>query len=379
MFGPLEFAIVESMDARIRLLDLSYSQLTELFAQWAEPAFRAQQLWTWLYRDLATNFAQMTNLPQALRTRLANEAVIDLIQPIVELTSADGYTQKFLFRLRDRQTVETVLMGYHRRRTVCISTQVGCAMDCPFCATGQAGFARNMTSGEIVSQVLFTARRLLVRQGPAHTPGSPSARGITNVVFMGMGEPFVNYQPTWQAVEKLTDPRGFGLGARHVTISTVGIIPGIEKFAQEHLQVNLAVSLHAPNDELRNRLVPINRRFPLGQLMDACRQYQRLTHRRITFEYALMSGVNDAVEHALELAQLLRGLTAHVNLIPLNPTAGSPLRPTTRAQVRAFREALERQGIPATVRIGRGLDINAGCGQLREVHAGAPEALLPAH
>ena len=366
------------MDAPIRLLDLSYAQLTELFAQWAEPAFRVQQLWTWLYRDLATDFAQMTNLPQALRARLANEAVIDLVQPIVELTSADGYTQKFLFRMRDRQTVETVLMGYHRRRTVCISTQVGCAMDCPFCATGQAGYARNMTSGEIVSQVLFTARRLRVRQGPAHTPGSPSERGITNVVFMGMGEPFVNYQPTWQAVEKLTDPRGFGLGARNITISTVGIIPGIEKFAQENLQVNLAISLHAPNDELRNRLVPINKRFPLGQLMNACRQYQRQTHRRITFEYALMSGVNDAVEHALELAQLLRGLTAHVNLIPLNPTAGSPLRPTTRALVRAFREALERQGIPATVRIGRGLDINAGCGQLREVHAGAPEALLPA-
>jgi 23S rRNA (adenine2503-C2)-methyltransferase len=366
------------MDKAFRLLDMSYTQLEQRLSDWGQPSFRSQQLWTWLYRDLSTDFEHMTNLPMPLRERLAAEAVMQLIEPIVELTSRDGYTQKFLFRLRDGQTVETVLMGYHARRTVCISTQVGCAMDCPFCATGQAGFTRNMTSGEIVSQVLFTASRLKDRQGPAHTPDSPSPRGITNVVFMGMGEPFVNYQPMWQAVETLTDPRGFGLGARHITISTVGIIPGIEKFAREHLQVNLAVSLHAPNNALRDWLVPINRRFPIEKLMQACRDYQRATNRRITFEYALMSGVNDSVALARELAHLLKGLVAHVNLIPLNPTQGSALVPTTREQVRAFRRELERNGIPATVRIGRGLDINAGCGQLREVHATTPERLLPA-
>jgi len=365
------------MDDKIRLLDLTREQIEQLMDDWREPHFRAQQIWSWLYRDLATDVAQMSNLPRDLRERLANEAVVELIRPVVELTSNDGYTQKFLFRLRDGQTIETVLMGYRARRTVCISTQVGCAMDCPFCATGQAGCTRNLTSGEIVSQVLFTARRLRRHAGPANTPDSPSERGITNVVFMGMGEPFVNYQPMWQTVETLTDPHGFGLGARHITISTVGIIPAIEKFAQEHLQVNLAVSLPAPNDELRNRLVPINKRFPIAKLMQACRAYQRATHRRVTFEYALMSGTNDSIECARELARLLKGMIAHVNLIPLNPTAGSPLKPTSREHVRAFREELERHGIPATVRIGRGLDINAGCGQLREVHSTTPELLLP--
>lgn len=357
------------MDAKIRLLDLRFEQLAQLIVAWGEPKYRAQQLWTWLHRDLATDFAQMTNLPRTLRARLANEAVIELLQPVIELTSSDGYTQKFLFRLRDGQTIETVLMGYETRRSVCISTQVGCAMDCPFCATGQVGFTRNMTSGEIVEQVLFAARRLKRHQGPERTPDSPGARGITNVVFMGMGEPLVNYQPMWQAVETLTDPRGFGLGARHITISTVGIVPGIEKFAKERLQVNLAISLHAPTDELRDRLVPINKRFPIARLMQAVRDYQAVTRRRVTFEYALMSGVNDSLDQARELAKLLDGLIAHVNLIPLNPTAGSPLKPTPREQVRAFRQALEQRGLPATVRIGRGLDINAGCGQLRQTRA----------
>lgn len=357
------------MDNKIRLLDLSFEQLENLLIAWGQPKYRAPQIWTWLYRELAADVSQMTNLPRALRERLAKETVLELIHPLVELTSKDGYTQKFLFRLNDGQTIETVLMGYHTRRSVCISTQVGCAMACPFCATGQAGFTRNLSSGEIVSQVLFTARRLQHHAGPEKTPGSASQRGVTNVVFMGMGEPMVNYQPMWQAVEQLTDPRGFGLGARHITISTVGIINGIDKFAREHSQVNLAVSLHAPNDQLRDQLVPINKRFPIAQLLQACRDYQATTKRRVTFEYALMSGVNDSLEHARELARLLKGLIAHVNLIPLNPTAGSPLQPTSRQQVRAFRQELEKRGIPCTVRIGRGLDINAGCGQLREIHA----------
>jgi 23S rRNA (adenine2503-C2)-methyltransferase len=241
-------------------------------------------------------------------------------------------------------------------------------MACPFCATGQAGFERNLSAGEIVAQVLFTARRLKRNEGPQQTMGSPSERGITNVVFMGMGEPFVNYDATWQAVRRLTDPRAFGLGARHITISTVGIVNGIEKMAREDLQVNLAVSLHAPTDELRDRLVPINKRFPLPTLMQACREYQATTRRRITFEYALMSGVNDSPAQARQLAHLLKGMIAHVNLIPLNPTAGSPLQPTLRPDIRAFREELEARNIPCTVRIGRGLDINAGCGQLRDTH-----------
>ena len=357
------------MSAQPRLLDLTFDQLESLLAEWGEPQFRAQQIGEWLYQRQADDAAQMTNLPRALRERLARETTLELLTPVVELSSRDGYTQKFLFRLRDGHTVETVLMGYDTRRTVCISTQVGCAMACPFCATGQAGFTRNLTSGEIAAQVLFMARRLKQHAGPAHTPDAPTERGVTNVVLMGMGEPLVNYEPMWQAVERLTDPRGFGLGARHITISTVGIVNGIEKFARENSQVNLAVSLHAPTDELRDQLVPINKRFPLAQLLQACRAYQAATRRRVTFEYALMHGVNDSLAQARQLAKLLRGLSAHVNLIPLNPTAGSPLQPTPRAQVRAFRDELEKRGIPCTVRIGRGLDINAGCGQLREIHA----------
>ncbi|MBI3732174.1 MAG: 23S rRNA (adenine(2503)-C(2))-methyltransferase RlmN [Chloroflexi bacterium] len=353
----------------VRLLDLTFEQTEGLLADWGEPKFRAQQLWTWLYRDTTAEAERMHNLPRALRDCLANETVIELLTPVVELTSSDGYTQKWLFRLPDGQTIETVLMGYSARRTVCISTQVGCAMACPFCATGQAGFTRNLTSGEIIAQVLFAARRLTTHSSLANLPDLSSRRGVTNVVFMGMGEPMVNYQPMWQAVERLTDPRGFGLGARHITISTVGIIAGIEKFANEGSQVNLAVSLHAADDELRNRLVPVNKRFPIASLLKACRDYQAVTKRRVTFEYALISGVNDSLTDARRLARLLRGLIAHVNLIPLNPTAGSALKPTPRTQVRAFRQELEVRGVPATVRIGRGLDINAGCGQLREIHA----------
>jgi 23S rRNA (adenine2503-C2)-methyltransferase len=356
------------MSEKIRLLDLSYAQTEELLLTWGEPSYRALQLWTWLYVDLESNASAMTNLPRALRERLASECTIELLEPLVELTSNDGYTQKFLFRLHDGQAIETVLMGYETRRSVCISTQVGCGMACPFCATGQAGFERNLTSGEIMAQVLFTARRLKLHAGPANAAGSPSKRGITNVVFMGMGEPFVNYDAVWQAARKMTDPRGFGLGARHITISTVGITNGIEKMAREDLQISLAVSLHAPNDELRNTLVPINKRFPIARLMKACRDYQSVTKRRVTFEYALISGVNDSPAQAQELARLLKGMTAHVNLIPLNPTAGSPLQPAPRPQLRAFRAELEAHGIPCTVRIGRGLDINAGCGQLRETH-----------
>ena len=354
------------MGDKVRLLDLSYEQTEEMLRSWSEPAFRAKQLWTWLYGELESDPGSMNNLPRPLRERLAAECTVELLKPLVELSSNDGFTQKFLFGLRDGKSVETVLMGYKTRRSVCISTQVGCAMACPFCATGQAGFERNLTSGEIIAQVLFTACRLKRNKGPKHTAGSPSERGITNVVFMGMGEPFANYDAVWEAARKMTDPRGFGLGARHITISTVGIVHGIEKMAREDLQVGLAVSLHAPTDDLRDKLVPINKRFPIARLMQACREYQTITKRRITFEYALMSGVNDSPAQARQLAHLLKGMAAHVNLIPLNPTAGSPLQPTLRPEIRAFCAELEAQDIPCTVRIGRGLDINAGCGQLRD-------------
>ena len=343
------------MPDQIALLDLTHAQLRELLTSWGEPSFRADQVWGWLYRSLVSDFNQMRNLPKELRARLGEAAYLQTLTPLAESVSADGLTRKVLFALRDGETIESVFMRYERRRTVCVSTQVGCPVGCPFCATGQSGFARNLTAGEIVEQVLYFARQLMEEKG----------QGISNVVIMGMGEPLLNYEATWQAIETLNDARGFGLGARRITLSTVGVVPGIQRLSREKLQVGLAVSLHAPTDRLRDRLVPLNRRYPLRRLMAACREYVQNTGRRITFEYALMEGINDSLEQAQRLAHLLQGLTCHVNLIPLNPTVGSPYQPTSRKMALAFQRELERQRIPTTMRVGRGIDIQAGCGQLR--------------
>jgi 23S rRNA (adenine2503-C2)-methyltransferase len=359
------------MPDKIALLDLTHAQLRKLLTSWNEPSFRADQVWGWLYRSLVSDFNQMRNLPKELRARLGEAAYLQTLTPLpvlskacpepsrrvegAESVSADGLTRKVLFALRDGETIESVFMHYERRRTVCVSTQVGCRVGCPFCATGQSGFTRNLTAGEIVEQVLYFARQLIGDQG----------QGISNVVLMGMGEPLLNYEATWQAVETLNDARGFGLGARRITLSTVGVVPGIQQLSREKLQVGLAVSLHAPTDRLRDRLVPLNRRYPLRQLMAACRDYVQNTGRRVTFEYALIEGINDSLEQAQRLGRLLQGLICHVNLIPLNPIVGSPYQPSSRKMALAFQKELERQGIPTTMRLGRGIDIQAGCGQLR--------------
>jgi 23S rRNA (adenine2503-C2)-methyltransferase len=356
------------------LLDLTQDELAALLGAWGEPRYRAVQLWRWLYRDLTTDPAQMTNVPAALRARLAAETVTELLEVIHEQRSTDGQTMKWLFGLRDGLTIETVLMLYGDeegagvdRRTVCISTQAGCAMGCVFCATGQAGLARNLSPGEIAAQVLAAARWLAAppRDQVGLARPSKSTRGLTNVVVMGMGEPLANYGSTWHALRAITDPSGFNLGARHITLSTVGLVPGIRKMAEEPLQINLAVSLHAPDDALRTTLVPINRRYPLHDLIAAVRDYIGLTHRRVTFEYALMSGINDAPAQARALARLLRGLLCHVNLIPLNPVAGSPYQPSSTERAASFQSTLADAGIPVTMRQRRGIDIDAGCGQLR--------------
>lgn len=372
---------VRPLMSKIALFDLTYTQLKEMLTSWGEPSYRADQLWGWLYRSLITDFEGMTNLPKALRGRLKERAILETLRPLEETVSADGLTRKTLFRLRDggtlsrsaaregsgielvdgrdsasSQTIESVLMLYGKRRTVCASVQVGCAMGCPFCATGQMGFVRNLTPGEIIEQVLYFARQLR-----ANGDGR-----VTNVVLMGMGEPMANYENTWQAIETLNHPKGFNLGARRITISTVGLVPGIERLSREKLQVGLAVSLHAPTDELRDQLVPINRRYPLAELMAACRRYVKRTGRRITFEYALMDGINDSLKQARQLAKLLKGLLCHVNLIPLNPVAGSPYRPSPKGRVLEFEAELRRLGIPTTLRMSRGIDIQAGCGQLRQ-------------
>jgi 23S rRNA (adenine2503-C2)-methyltransferase len=356
------------MPHKIALLDLTHAQLRELLTYWGEPSFRADQVWGWLYRSLVFDFNQMRNLPKELRTRLSEVIHLQTLTPLTESVSADGLTRKVLFALRDGETIESVFMRYERRRTVCVSTQVGCPIGCPFCATGQSGFTRNLTAGEIVEQVLYFARQLREDEGKEIRD---EGQGISNVVLMGMGEPLLNYEATWQAIETLNDARGFGLGARRFTLSTVGLVPGIQRLSRKQLPVGLAVSLHAPTDRLRDKLVPLNRRYPIRQLMVACRDYGQHTGRRITFEYALLEGINDSLEQAQRLGRLLQNsllkvrCSCHVNLIPLNPTIGSPYQPSSRKMALAFQKELERQKIPTTIRVGRGIDIQAGCGQLR--------------
>jgi len=346
------------MPDKIPLLDLTYDQLKRLLTSWGEPAYRADQIWRWLYRSLATDFQEMTNLPKGLRERLAEATCLRTMKPLEKQVSADGLTRKVLFALRDDHTIESVLMHYERRHTVCISTQVGCALGCVFCATGQSGLVRNLTAGEIVEQVLYFARSL-----------KSEDEQITNVVFMGMGEPLANYEATWQAIETLTHDDGFNLGARRITVSTVGLVPGIRRLAGEGKQIGLAVSLHAPTDELRDELIPINRRYPLTQLMAACRHYVERTGRRISFEYALIQGVNDSPEQARQLAHLADGLLCranwHVNLIPLNPVTESPYQPSSQDRILSFQAELNRSKVSNTLRVERGVDIRAGCGQLR--------------
>jgi len=358
------------MAERIVLYDLSHAQLTSLLTGWGEPPYRADQVWRWLYRSLAEEFAAMGNLPAGLRNRLAAETDLGLLSPRTEQRSASGQTQKVLFGLRDGQTIESVLMYYYERATACISTQVGCGMGCVFCATGQGGLVRSLSAGEIVAQVIHFARDLRsaeIRRAEAqHRQAQIQGHLVSHVVLMGMGEPLANYAATRQAINVLIDPRGYGLGARQITLSTAGLLPGIRKLASEPWPINLAVSLHAADDDLRSQLLPVNRRYPLSELMSAVRDYVQQTGRRVTFEYALIANVNDAPAQAQQLAVLLRGVLCHVNLIPLNPTADCPLERSPRERVDAFRDLLDEAGIPTTVRMRRGIDIEAGCGQLRQ-------------
>ena len=325
--------------------ELTREELAEILA--GEPAYRARQVWDGLHRRAAVP-AEMTDLPGALRDRLSG-----LLRPaLAEVTrrSADGGdTVKWLWALDDGARVETVLMAYPGRVTVCVSTQAGCAMACAFCATGQAGFRRQLRSGEIVEQVVAAVR-------------AARPRRLSNVVFMGMGEPLANYDRTWAAVERIHGD--IGISARHLTLSTVGIVPGIRRLAAERLPVNLALSLHAANDELRDRLVPVNRRYPLRVLAEACAQYVAAGGRRLSIEWALIHGTNDRHGDMVELAAFARPLGAHVNLIPLNPTPGYAVRGTPRRRVVEVRDELLGLGVNATIRATRGVEIDAACGQL---------------
>jgi 23S rRNA (adenine2503-C2)-methyltransferase len=346
-------------ESRPFIYDLDFAGLSAVIKTWGEPDFRTTQIWHGLYNNLWDSPDLFTNLPRVLRYRLDDSFQFRRLVPEMVMVSQDGETRKTLFQLNDNQAVEAVLMRYNRRRTLCISTQAGCAMACVFCATGQMGFRRNLTSGEIIEQVLYYARFLKSQQ-----------ERVTNVVVMGMGEPFHNYDETMAAIDRLNDAQGFNLGARRFTISTVGLIPAIKRFTSERRQVNLAISLHAADDELRSSLLPVNRKYPLDPLLAACAKYVEVTGRRVTFEWALIRDVNDTPEQARKLSQRLQpfrkdgSMLCHVNVIPLNPTRRYRGKATTRERAEAFRSILEHNGIPCSIRIRRGIDIQAGCGQL---------------
>ncbi len=346
------------------ILDLTVPQLQELFRSLDEPSYRVGQVLSWIYKKLAISFEEMTDLPQSLRQKLTSAIAISTLTPVKETISGDRQTRKTLFRLNDGKTIESSLMMYagsdsrQERHTVCVSTQVGCNICCAFCATGQQGFERNLRAGEIIEQVLHFMRQ-------QKNSNDPDRRVVTNVVFMGMGEPLANYEAVMQAITMLNSKDGLGLGMRQITLSTAGLVPQIQRLSRESLHVELAVSFHAPTNDLRNRLVPLNRKYPLESLIQACREYFARTGRRPTFEYALFQGVNDSLKQAQDLALLLRGLNCHVNLIVGNPTASKGFHPSSRQQAFAFQGVLKDRGIPCTIRLPRGTDIEAGCGQLR--------------
>ncbi|HEX3463038.1 MAG TPA: 23S rRNA (adenine(2503)-C(2))-methyltransferase RlmN [Candidatus Elarobacter sp.] len=318
--------------------------------------YRVEQLYRAAAKELVDELDAITTLPKELRAALASEGLaLDSVEPVVVQRSRDGQTTKGLFRLHDGNEVEAVLMEHHgERNTVCISSQAGCAYACSFCSTGQAGFTRNLTATEIFDQARYFGKQL-----------ARTGRKITNIVFMGMGEPFANYDAVMGAVALLHDPKGFGLGHRHITISTVGLVDKIDRFADEQTQVNLAISLHAPDEVTRSAMMPVNRKFSTEELMAAVARYVAKTNRKVFFEYVMLAGVNDTDQHARDLARLMKGPLYHVNLIPYNSTPDALLRGSDDQRIWAFAKLLEQHGAAVTVRTPMGRDIAAACGQLR--------------
>jgi len=342
--------------ATLNLLDLDRQGLEDYFAELGEKSFRASQVIQWIHQKAVTDFQQMSNLSQALRDHLQNNAVIHLPEVVYDATSIDG-TRKWLLQLDDGNRIETVYIPEDDRGTLCVSSQVGCALDCSFCSTGRRGFNRNLGTAEIISQV-WLATRLIDEE---IKPG----RKVTNVVLMGMGEPLLNFDNVVRAIHLMMDDFAYGLSKRRVTVSTAGVVPAIDRLG-DILDMRLAVSLHAPDDDLRDKLVPLNRKYPLQELMAACRRFidKQSARSRITFEYVLLDGVNDTDQHAHELIKLVKGIPTLMNLIPFNPFAGSGYTTSPRKRVERFNKILADAGITTVVRRTRGDDIDAACGQL---------------
>jgi 23S rRNA (adenine2503-C2)-methyltransferase len=356
-------------DKRRGLSGVAGDELAAWLAAHGERPYRQQQIEEHLWRRGVPAFAEVQTLPAGLRAALDADFRATTLTATSVTPADQGLTDKALHTLDDRRLVESVLMRYpargrrRERATVCISSQAGCAVGCPFCATGELGFERNLDISEIVDQVRFWGARLL-----------PEGGHVTNVVFMGMGEPFLNLEPVLEAAVALSDPRRFGLGARRITISTSGVVPGIERLTALAPQYTLAVSLHAARPALRDVLVPLNRRYPIDDLVAAASEYARVTGRRVSYEYVMIAAINDTTEDAIAVARLLRGRLAHVNLIPMNPVAHTPWRPSDPARIEAFATVLRSAGISTTVRRNRGIEIGAACGQLAAERAGQPAA-----
>jgi 23S rRNA (adenine2503-C2)-methyltransferase len=352
----------------LNLYDLTREQLRVLFVRWEFSGVHVARLWNYLYLELAESFEAMPELPVKVRTRLARETYLGVLPTALETESSDGFTHKYLLALADQEKIETVLMRFTGRVTACVSSQVGCAMGCVFCATGQMGYTRHLTPGEIVAQAVHVARALRPKTSPekCHVIRDTSRKPyLRNIVLMGMGEPLHNYEAVMHAIEILRDPSGLALSAERITLSTVGVVPGILRLAQEKRALHLAVSLHAATQEERLALVPAAKKWPLPELIAACRTYSEQTGRRIFYEWTLIEGKNDSVEHARAVGRLLAGLPAQVNLIPLNPTVGYHGAATRTEAAKRFQRILgEEFGMPSTVRQRRGIDIAAGCGQL---------------
>jgi 23S rRNA (adenine2503-C2)-methyltransferase len=337
--------------------DLTLEQWQDWVKENGESAFRAGQVFDWLYVKRVLSFEDMSNLPKALRDKLADQFEFVTLSEIAKYESKDG-TVKFLFELSDKNAIETVIMKHSYGNSICVTTQVGCRVGCTFCASTLGGLKRDLKPGEIVAQVVIAQKML-----------DESKERISSIVIMGIGEPFENYEATMNFLRIMIHPKGLNIGQRHITVSTSGIVPNIYKFADENLQVNLAISIHAPNDKLRSKLMPVNRRFPFADLVEACQYYIAKTGRRITFEYALMGEVNDQPEHAEELAKVLKDMPlSHVNLIPVNFVAERDFKRTPRDDIFTFQRILERNKINATIRREQGSDIAAACGQLRAKH-----------